>query len=110
MLEVVDEMVFRRFAGSREFRPKGLVFEDTVEECSRRIHPGSSGGENTLGKQAQCLGVPFESAVVTGEMVEGAFAGVTEGRVAEIVGEANGLNEVGIDAKGVGEQGIGLAE
>ncbi len=43
------------------------------------------------------MGVSLESAVGTHEVVERAFAGVAEGRVAEIVGEADGFDEIGID-------------
>lgn len=55
------------------------------------------------GQQAQRLGVALEAAAVRGEVVEGLFAVVAEGRVAHVVGEAGRLDEVGVAAEGGAE-------
>ena len=55
------------------------------------------------GQQAQRLGVALEAAAVLGELVERLFAVVPEGRVAQVVGEAGGLDEVGVAAEGRAE-------
>ena len=45
----------------------------------------------------------IESAVIAHEMVEFVFAGVAEGGVADVVGEADGFGEVFVDVEGAGE-------
>ena len=45
------------------------------------------------------MGVSFEAALIGHEVVERAFAGMTEWRVAEVVGEAGGFDQVGVDEK-----------
>ena len=68
--------------------------------------------------QSERLGVALESPAVGGEIVEDAFAVVPEGRVAEVVAQAGGVDDVGVgselfaefapdlgDFEGVGEAG-----
>lgn len=81
---------------------------------------GALGGEAfglDAGEEPQRLGVAFEAAAVVGELVQRVFAVVAEGRVAEVVGEAGGLHEVGVAAEGCAQlpadlgalQGVGEA-
>lgn len=67
-------------------------------------------GKNSLGEESQRLGVSLEAAVFTVQVIQGFFTGMTKWRVAEIVGEADGFDEVGIDEKLVGERRVGLAQ
>lgn len=55
------------------------------------------------GQQAQRLRVALEAAAVLRELVQRLFAVVSEGRVAEVVGEAGRLDEVGVAAEGGAE-------
>ncbi|BFO21277.1 hypothetical protein SHKM778_76650 [Streptomyces sp. KM77-8] len=67
---------------------------------------GALGGEPLgfdAGEEAERLGVALEAAAVLGELVQRLFAVVAEGRVAEVVGEAGGLHEVGVAAEGSAE-------
>ena len=67
---------------------------------------GAFGGEAfglDAGEEPQRLGVSFEAAAVVGELVQCLFAVVAEGRVAEVVGEAGGLDEVRVAAQGRAE-------
>ncbi len=52
---------------------------------------------------AEALAVVFESPVVGHELVEGLFAFVAEGGVAEVVGEGDGFGEVFVEVEGLGE-------
>ncbi len=54
-------------------------------------------------RRAEGLGVALEAAAVLGEGVERLFAVVAEGRVAQVVGEAGGLDEVRVAAEGGAE-------
>ena len=56
------------------------------------------------------MGISFEAAVFAVQVIEGFFASVAKRRVAEIVGEADGFDEVGIDEEMIGEQGVRLAK
>ena len=51
------------------------------------------------GQQPQRLGVALEAADRVRHLVEGALAVVAEGRVAEVVGEACGVHDVGVAAE-----------
>lgn len=55
------------------------------------------------GEQAQRLGVALEAAAVPGDLAERLLAVVPERRVAQVVREAGGLDQVGIAAQGGGE-------
>ena len=108
LLVVVDEMMFRRMAGGGlQFRPQGFVFQHAIEKCTGRVHAAAFGRENPLGEQAQGLGVALESAVAAHQMVERAFSGMTEWRVAKIVREADGLDQIRIDEKIIRERTVG---
>lgn len=52
---------------------------------------------------AKGVAIVVEAAVVAHELVEGDFAGVAEGGVAEVVGEGDGFGEVFVEAEGAGE-------
>ena len=109
-LRVVDEMVFRRRAAGFEFGPERLVFQDAIEERARGIHARMLGGKDALSEQAQGLGVALEAAVPRQQVVERALARMAEGRVAEIVGKADRLDQVGVNVETVGKQRAGLAQ
>ena len=64
------------------------------------------GGKDALGEQTQGLGVSFKTTVFTIQMIQGFFSRMTKGWVTKIVREADGLNEVGIDEKMIGEWGV----
>src|SRR5262245_14812936 len=58
---------------------------------------------------AERLAVVVEAAVVREQLVEDALAGVTEGRVAEVVREHDGLGEVLVEAQRAGQRARDLA-
>lgn len=97
ILVIVNEMVFR--VGN--FAVKGLVFEDAVEKAPRGIHARAPSlgwlAVNRFREHAQRLGVAFETSEGLHTAVERAFAAMPKGRVAEVVGKAGRLNEIGID-------------
>ena len=100
LLVVVNEMVVRVVSERcLEFAPQRFVFQDAIDKGAGWVHAGALGGENSFGEQAQGLGVSFEAALIGHEVVERAFARMTEGRVAEVVGEAGGFDQVGVDEK-----------
>ena len=52
------------------------------------------------GEQAQGLGVALEPADVVGQLVQRGLAVVAEGRVAQVVGQAGGVDDVRVAAQG----------
>ena len=105
-LIVVEVVVF----GLGGFGAEGFVFEDGVEEGAGGSDALFAFGEEGLGEEAEGLGIAFEAAVGAHETVEGAFAGVAEGGMAEVMGKAGALDEVGVDEAVVGEVGTVLLE
>lgn len=103
VLGIVYEVVFR----IGEFAEEGFVLEGSVEEGAAWIHPRVLPAEDGFGEHAERLGIPFESAVGFHEAVQGTFSGVAERRVTEVVGEAGGFDEVGVDEMVRGEEGAG---
>ena len=105
-LVVVEVVVF----GLGGFGAEGFVFEYGVEEGAGGGDALFAFGEEGLGEEAEGLGIAFEAAVGAHEAVEGAFAGVAEGGMAEVMGKAGALDEVGVDEAVVGEVGTVLLE
>ncbi len=109
-LLVVDEVVLGIVGravglGADAFAVQRFVFHDAVEE-------GAGGGDalgragafvDQLGEDTQGLAVTFESTVGRHQLVQFAFANVAEGRVAHVVGEADGFGQVGVDVEAVVE-------
>jgi len=106
VLGVVDEVVFR----IGEFAEEGFVLEGGVEEGAAWVHARVLAAEDRLREHAERLGIPFESPVGFHEAVQGAFSGVAERRVTEVVGEAGRFDEVAVDEVVRGEEGAGAFE
>lgn len=101
-LIVIDEVVLRGSAcGLLVLGVKGLVFHHSVEESTGGGNPPGAPGAfvDQLGQDAQGLTVALESAVGGHQLVEFALADMAEGRMPEVVGQADGLGQVRIDVK-----------
>ena len=109
LLVVVNEMIVRVVAeGGLEFAPEGFVLQDPIDKGASWIHAGAFCGKNPFGEKPQRLCISFEATEVGHEVVERAFARMTEGRVTEVVGEAGGFDQVGIDEKIRFERSVAL--
>ena len=109
-LLVVDEVVVRIVGravglGADAFAVQRFILHNAVEEGAGRGDPFGRAGAfvDQLGQDAQSLAVAFEAAVRSHQLVEFALADVAEGRVAHVVGEADGFGQVGVDVEAVVE-------
>lgn len=82
----------------------GVVDGESVADGAGEVE-SAEGGEGVFEvfDDAEGVGVVVESAVVAQEFVEGGLAGVSEGRVTEVVGQGDGFGERFVDAEGDGE-------
>ena len=99
---VVVDAELHRGVGGVAAAPR--VLRRGVEAGPGEVEPGGAAvGVEALGLQAgedaQGLGVALEPADARGEGVEGGLAVVPERRVAEVVGEAGGVDDVGAAAE-----------
>ena len=98
-----DKAEERRLIGVEEVIPllghlaeERLVFQDAVHEGAGRIH-SPVGAEKDRREDAEGLGVALEPSVGLHEPVEGALTGVAEGRMPDVVGQADRLDQIRID-------------
>ncbi len=96
---VVDAVLGASLAGPR-------VFDGGVQRGAGEVEPGTAavlGDDLGLqpGQQAQALRVALEASAPGGELVERRLPVVAERRVAEVVGQAGGLHQVGVAAEGL---------
>ena len=95
-----------RAAGPAAFGPG--VLGDGVEAGPGEVEAraAATGGQGLglqAGQQPQGLGVALEAADGGGDDVEGLLPVVPVGRVAEVVGQARGVDDVGVAAQGLAE-------
>ena len=93
---VVVKIVVLRVGQLAEER---LVFADGIKHGAGGVHAALALGKERRTQQAQGLGIAFKTAVGKHQPVQGALAGVTERRMAEIMGEAGGLHEFAVDVE-----------
>ncbi|MEI9999943.1 MAG: hypothetical protein WDO13_12710 [Verrucomicrobiota bacterium] len=92
-LVAVDEMMLQ------PGREEALVLEHAVEQRARGAHAAAAVAAvvDRAREDAQRLRVALKAAVVSHQRVERALARVAEGRMANVVGEADGLEQMKIE-------------
>ena len=74
------------------------VLQGGVEGGPGQVQAGPGHLRLEPGEQAEGLGVALEAAARLGQLVEGELAVVAERAVADVVGQAGGIHQVGVAA------------
>jgi hypothetical protein len=95
-----DRLAQDRLGRRRWSRNRPVVLHQSFQALERQIEPVERG---ILALEARhhvkALGVVIEAAVAGEALIEGALAGVSKGRMAEIVRQRQGLREVVVEAE-----------
>ena len=97
------EVLGQRMAGDHRRHPvaqRAVVLDHALQGLGGEVEAVEGGvAPFELGQDAEGLDIVVEAAEVAERLVEGRLAGVAEGRVAEIVGERDGLAEVLVEGE-----------
>lgn len=91
---------------------EGLVFENAVKKGTGRFHAGGAirAGINEARYDTQGLGIPFKAAIGPHQFIQLALTDVPKGGMAEVMGETDCLDQVGIDIEVRSETVAGTVE
>jgi hypothetical protein len=105
LLGVVKEVVARPLG---ELPEEGLVLEDAVQQGARRLHPAHPRAllVHGLDQQVHGLCVALEPPPAEHQLLERALARVAEGRVPEVMREADRLHQVRVDEEVVAKRAL----